>query len=105
MLIVFGGLPGTGKTIISRMIAIRRAAIYLRIDAIEQAIRNSNVLAGDVGPAGYGVANVLAESNLAIGSGSRLRQSGRREPPRMEGDRDGRSGSSRRGRNHLFGPA
>jgi predicted kinase len=66
MLIVFGGLPGTGKTTISHMIAIRRSATF-RIDAIEQAIRNAGVLAGDVGPAGYGVANALAEGNLFVG--------------------------------------
>jgi predicted kinase len=67
MLIVFGGLPGSGKTTISRAVATRRSATYLRIDAIEQAIRNAGVLAGDVGPAGYGVANVLAEANLIGG--------------------------------------
>ena len=67
MLIVFGGLPGTGKTTISRALASRQAATYLRIDAIEQAIRAAGVLAGDVGPAGYGVANVLAEANLISG--------------------------------------
>ncbi len=67
MLIVFGGLPGTGKTTISHAVAIRRSATYLRIDAIEQAIRNAGILAGDVGPAGYNVANVLAEANLTSG--------------------------------------
>jgi predicted kinase len=67
MLIVFGGLPGTGKTTIARAIATRRSATYLRIDAIEQAIRNAGVLAAGVGPAGYAVANVLAEANLANG--------------------------------------
>jgi predicted kinase len=67
MLIVFGGLPGTGKTTISRAIATRQSATYLRIDAIEQAIRDAAVLAGGVGPAGYVVANVLAESNLIGG--------------------------------------
>jgi predicted kinase len=67
MLIVFGGLPATGKTTISRTIATHRSATYLRIDAIEQAIRNSAILAGDIGPAGYGVANVLAEGNLVLG--------------------------------------
>jgi predicted kinase len=65
MLVVFGGLPGTGKTTISRRIALRRAATYLRIDVIEQAIRSSGVLLGDVGPSGYIVANALAASNLA----------------------------------------
>ncbi len=67
MLIVFGGLPGTGKSTIARQLAERRAAVYLRIDTIEQAIRDAGVLAGEVGPAGYVVANALAEANLAIG--------------------------------------
>jgi predicted kinase len=67
MLVVIGGLPGTGKTAIARKLAIRRAAVYLRIDAIEQAIRLSGALAADVGPAGYFVANALAASNLANG--------------------------------------
>jgi len=67
MLVVFGGLPGTGKTTISRLIAARRSATYLRIDTIEQAIRTARVLAGDVGVAGYGVAAALADANL-IGS-------------------------------------
>lgn len=65
MLIVFGGLPGTGKTTISRALAARQSALYLRIDTIEQALRSANVLAGDVGPAGYIVGNALAASNLA----------------------------------------
>lgn len=43
------------------------AATYLRIDVIEQAIRAADVLAAGVGPAGYGVANAIAEANLAGG--------------------------------------
>lgn len=67
MLIVFSGLPGTGKTTVSREVARRRRAMHLRIDVIEQAIRNAGVLAGEVGTSGYGVANALAEANLAAG--------------------------------------
>ena len=67
MLIVFGGLPGTGKTTISRAVASGRSATWLRIDTIEQAIRDANVLARDVGPAGYFVANAVAEANLRNG--------------------------------------
>jgi predicted kinase len=67
MLVVFGGLPGTGKTTIARRLAGRQSAVYLRIDDIEQAIRMSRVLAADVGAAGYWVANALAASNLANG--------------------------------------
>jgi predicted kinase len=67
MLIVFGSLPGTGKTTISRALAARRSTSYLRIDTIEQALRSARVLAGDVGPAGYIIGNALAASNLANG--------------------------------------
>lgn len=67
MLIVFGGLPGTGKTTLARLIARERCATYLRIDAIERALRLSGVLAGDVGPSGYMVAYALAEANLRQG--------------------------------------
>ncbi|MGI8533050.1 MAG: AAA family ATPase [Geodermatophilaceae bacterium] len=37
MLIVFGGLPGTGKTTLSAALARRLRASYLRVDAIEAA--------------------------------------------------------------------
>jgi predicted kinase len=67
MLIVFGGLPGTGKTTLARAFAQRRRATYLRIDTIEQALRSSEMLAGEVGPAGYMVAYALAEANLRLG--------------------------------------
>ncbi|KQX21924.1 AAA family ATPase [Variovorax sp. Root434] len=67
MLIVLGGLPGTGKTTIAREIAELVPAVYLRIDTIEQALRSARVLAGDVGPAGYIVAYDLARANLSLG--------------------------------------
>lgn len=68
MLIVLGGLPGTGKTTIAREIVARSRAAYLRIDTIEQALVSARVLAGDVvGPAGYVVAYELARANLALG--------------------------------------
>ncbi|MBA1229681.1 AAA family ATPase [Pseudomonas viridiflava] len=67
MLIVFSGLPGTGKTTIAKELVATVAALYLRIDTIEQAIRNSGALAQDVGRSGYMVANELALSNLYLG--------------------------------------
>jgi predicted kinase len=54
MLIVFGGLPGSGKSTVARALARQIKALYLRIDTIEQAIRSSAPLTGgqDVGPSG-----------------------------------------------------
>jgi predicted kinase len=67
LLIVFGGLPGTGKTTLAKAVATKCAAVYLRIDTIEMAIRSSNVLRDDVGPAGYVSAYWVAEENLRLG--------------------------------------
>jgi predicted kinase len=62
MLIIFGGLPGTGKTTIAQALARELAAVYLRIDSIEQAIRTS-----PMDDAGYSVAYAVAEDNLGLG--------------------------------------
>lgn len=67
MLIVFGGLPGIGKTTLASLIAEQRRATYLRVDNVEQAIRASGMLAGDVGPSGYLVLYALAKANLILG--------------------------------------
>lgn len=67
MLIVFGGLPATGKTTLARALARERQAVYLRIDTLEQALRESGRLTGDLGPAGYMAAQALAEENLRLG--------------------------------------
>jgi predicted kinase len=67
MLIVFGGLPGTGKSTLAKALAQQRQAVYLRIDTIEQALHTSGCSTQDVGPAGYIVAYALAESNLHLG--------------------------------------
>ena len=40
MLYIFGGLPGAGKSALSRSLARARQAVYLRIDTIEQAMRD-----------------------------------------------------------------
>ena len=67
MLIIFGGLPGVGKTTLAKATARKWEAVYLRVDTIEQALRFSETLQGEVGPAGYLVAYRLAAENLPIG--------------------------------------
>lgn len=66
-LIVFAGLPGVGKTTIARALAAAENATFLRIDAIEQTLREATGAGRDVGAAGYRVAYALARANLAAG--------------------------------------
>lgn len=39
-LIIFSGLPGSGKTTLASLLATKFKATYLRIDTIEQALRD-----------------------------------------------------------------
>jgi len=65
MLYIFGGLPGTGKSTLARHLALKSKAVHLRVDTIEQAIREGG---GHVsGPEGYIVAYRIAEDNLRLG--------------------------------------
>lgn len=68
MLIIFAGLPGSGKTTTARALARQLGAVYLRVDTIEQNIRASDVLRAEVGPAGYIVGYGVAEDNLRLGN-------------------------------------
>ena len=45
-LIVFSGLPGSGKSTIARGLATKIGAVWLRIDSLEQAIRDSGLVTG-----------------------------------------------------------
>ncbi len=67
MLIIFGGLPGTGKSTIARLLAPRLNAVWVRIDSIEQSlIRSEKITMSDMGPAGYLVGYAIAADNLKL---------------------------------------
>ena len=65
MLIALGCLPSVGKSALATSLARRIGAVHLRIDRIEQAMRNSGLTVS--GPEGYLTARDLAEDNLRVG--------------------------------------
>jgi predicted kinase len=64
MLVVLGGLPGVGKTTIARELVGVTGAMHVRVDSIEQALRNAG---WNVQGEGYAVAYAIAEDNLRLG--------------------------------------
>ena len=67
MLIILGGLPGTGKTTIARELARQLGAVHVRIDSIEEAILDSGLHSSPINDAGYRVGYAVAADNLRIG--------------------------------------
>jgi predicted kinase len=66
MLVIFGGLPGTGKSTLALRLAGLVGAVYLRIDTIERAMTGAKEVFS-VGEKGYLVAYAVAEDNLRLG--------------------------------------
>ena len=64
MLIALGGLPGVGKSTLAAALARRIRAVNLRIDTVEQAMRNVGLTVS--GPEGYLVVRDLAEDNPRV---------------------------------------
>lgn len=65
-LFIFSGLPGTGKSTLAQRLASRIGAMYLRIDTVEQALRD--VCGIRVAGEGYRVGYRIARDNLLIGA-------------------------------------
>jgi len=62
-LIVFAGLPGTGKSTLARMVAERLEAAWLRVDTVEAAVLKAGITRSfETGLAAYiGVRDIAAE--------------------------------------------
>jgi predicted kinase len=65
ILYIFSGLPGSGKTTLSQSLAKQVEAVYLRVDTIEQALRD--LCSIEVRGEGYGLSYKIAADNLRLG--------------------------------------
>lgn len=68
MLIIFGGLPGTGKSTIAKALAAKNSFAYVRVDEIENALSLHVEPKRKVGAEGYHVAFAISLSNLLLGN-------------------------------------
>lgn len=68
ILVVLGGLPGSGKSTIGRILAELAGVAYVRIDSIEQALQRAGELPEDPRVSGSSVGYAVAADNLAAGS-------------------------------------
>ena len=66
ILYIFSGLPATGKSTLAKIISKKLKVFYIRIDTIEQGIRD--LCNFNVQGEGYKLAYKIAEDNLKIGN-------------------------------------
>jgi Predicted kinase len=64
-LYIFSGLPGTGKSTLAKLVAQHYRALYLRIDTIEQGLRDLCSLV--IQSEGYRLSYRIAGDNLRLG--------------------------------------
>jgi predicted kinase len=68
LLVVFAGLPGTGKSTLAREVALRRNAVWLRVDTAEAAMLKAGLVRSDeTGLAAYVIVRDLAAVHLQLG--------------------------------------
>lgn len=65
ILYIFAGLPGSGKTSLAQRVARHLRCAYLRIDTIEQGLRE--LLSANVESEGYRLAYRIASDSLRVG--------------------------------------
>jgi predicted kinase len=67
-LVVFSGLPETGKSTLARAVAQRLGAVWLRVDTVEASVVGAGIAPSfETGLAAYRVVRDLARENLEVG--------------------------------------
>lgn len=67
ILVSLSGLPGVGKTTISRSLSARSKAVHLRVDSVEAALKRSVLNIHPAEDAGYLAIASIAKDNLLLG--------------------------------------
>lgn len=67
VLVVVGGLPGSGKSTVAAAHVRATGSAFLRVDTIEQTIVDRTSLARPLGPVGYEIGYALAREQLRLG--------------------------------------
>ena len=66
ILFIFSGLPGVGKSAYAKKIAEIEKAVYLRIDTVEQGLRD--LCSMNIQGEGYRLSCLIAADNLRVGN-------------------------------------
>ncbi len=66
-LLIFSGLPASGKTTLAMKLATHIKATYLRVDTVEASLRDGTEIT-DLGIKCYRVAQSIAKENLRLGN-------------------------------------
>lgn len=66
-LFIFSGLPGVGKSSLAKVLSKETGSTYLRIDTIEQGLKDILGL-GEIEGQGYMLSHLIAQDNLEAGN-------------------------------------
>lgn len=67
ILVSLSGLPGVGKTTVSKSLSVQVKAVHLRVDTVEAALRRSSLHIHPAEDAGYLAIASVARDNLLLG--------------------------------------
>ncbi|MEM8976764.1 MAG: AAA family ATPase [Pseudomonadota bacterium] len=67
ILVFLSGLPGVGKTTVTKCVSARSKAIHLRVDSVEAALKRSILNIHPAEDAGYLALSSIAKDNLSLG--------------------------------------